>query len=187
MKTYVNTRTPTGAVRLRLMLLAIAAVLLTSAVSSFGAAAEVSHKKDGGEWRMSWWLGGWGKTGGPERLYFWMEFGPWNSVFKEAPGGLFWHDSRSKGTVVIASAGEGEDANTEPHDILYVGVGTMVDSGLWQETEPGSGLFDPSEKMTWQIRATVYDVVTGEEWRLYWHLVLRGEEPKETYTFEPAK
>lgn len=188
MKALLNNRNPATAATRWAMLLALPVLLLANVDNSLAASAEVTNKKDSDGWRMSWWLGGWEGTGGAEKLYFWMEFGPWNSVFKAAPGGALWfHDSASKGSVVIASAHVGEDANTEPHDIRYIGVGSMVDIGLWKETEPGSGLFDPAEKMTWQIKATVFDVNTGEEWRLNWHLVLRGDEWKETYSFEPVK
>jgi len=192
MKEFVKNPIEAASAGPRVFLLAVALLLLANVAPSLAAPAEVLHKKDGGEWRMSWWLGGWEGTGGPEKLYFWMEFPQGTSVLKQTRDGLFWHDSMSKGTVVIASADAGEDANTEPHDIRYVGVGTMVDTGLWNETEPGSGLFDPSEKMTWTIKATVFKVapdgeVTGEKWQLYWHLVLRDGEWKETYSFESVK
>lgn len=175
-------------VRLRAFLAAITLLLLAHVASSMAAPPVVSNKKDEEAWRMSWWLEGWEGTGGPERLYFWMEFGPWNMVFRPTPNGSYWiHDSKSKGTVVIASAGEGEDANTEPHDIRYVGVGSMVDTGLWKVNENDPSVMNPTEKMTWTIKATVLDVVTGEEWDLYWHFVLRDGEWMEKYSFEPVK
>jgi hypothetical protein len=193
MQRSVKKRNEAGSTRSLLILLTVATLSLANTASSLAAAPEVSNKKDGGQWRMSWWLGGFEGTGGPEKLYFWMEFGPWNSVFKQTPDGLYWfHDSMSKGVVTIASAKDGGDANTEPYDVRYVGVGTMVDTGLWKENENDPSLIDPTEMMTWTIKATVFKVgpdgqATREKWQLYWHLLLRGGEYTENYSFEPAK
>lgn len=190
MKTSLNNEHHAAFVRPWACLAAAILLLAAYVIPSLAGPPVVSNKKDGGGWRMSWWLGGWQGDGGSDKLYFWMDFGPWNSVFRQTPDGLYWfHDSKSKGTVVIASAGPGEDANTPPHDsdIRYVGVGSMVDTGFWKENENDPSLVDPTEKMTWTIKATVKDVVTEEEWRLEWHLVLRDGKWNETYRFEPVK
>jgi len=185
-KTSYSSRKNTGSARLRVILLAVASLLLANVAPAPAAPATVLHKDDGTGWRMSYWLGGWEGTGGPDRLYFWMEVPQGTTVLKQTPAGLLWeHDSLVKGTVVIASAGPGEDADTVPHDIRCVGVGTMVDTGLWGEYAPG--VFGPVGKMTWTITATVTDVSTGQEWHLYWHFVLRGEAWQENYSFEPLE
>jgi len=189
MKTMLNKNRKAGRTLPRSLLAATATLLLAMAISSLAEPGQVLRKKDGNWLKMSWWMGGWEQTGGPEKLYFWMVFPQVTTVFKETPDGLFYHDCRAKGTAIIASAQDGEDPDTEPYpeNTRYVGVGTMVDTGLWAETTPGSGAFVPAGKMTWTITATVSDVVTGEKWRLYWHLLLRDGEYTENYSFEPVK
>jgi hypothetical protein len=97
MKTSLNNKHATGSAESRVFVLAVAALLLATAAFSLAGSAEVLHKKDGGEWRMSWWLGGWDGTGGQAKLYFWMEFPQGTSVLKEILDGLFWQESRDEG------------------------------------------------------------------------------------------
>ncbi len=187
MKTSVRNNNQAGNARYWAFLLTGIFLLAANLIPAMGAPAQNIHKKDGGVWTMAHWLGGWAGTGGPERLYFWLECPQANTVTKQTADGLFWVDSCTRGTAVIATAGETGDFKTKPQaeNIRYVGVCTVVDAGLW--VLGPDGWFDVAGKETWTIKATVTDVITGEEWELYWHLVLRGEEWDENYSFAPVE